>query len=216
MKNNTKIKFVKCISALFILLILFFSSSGCQTLDKEKFYINLNNIETEYIESANRTEVFWSATLTNGTVYDIDKFEITFDLFEGRTPLRQVYIYEGVEKGEEINENFNFFANGKIDHIEVISWEAHYDSFWNTYKNLIFVVAGFALIVSIVYIVLMIVNDLDLYDFQEIVVTTIGIAITLFLGGLISSWVIGLILFFGVLMAILIALIAHLIFAWIT
>ncbi len=214
MKNNTKIKFV---SALFILLLLFLTLSGCQTTDKKDAYLDTSKIESarlEYIQSSNRTKVTWTTTITNDTIYDIDSIDIVFDLYEGESTQTQTYTFKGTAQGEKVNSDFYFYANGKIDYIEFVSWTANYDSFWATYKIAVIVTLGVALVAAIVYIILMIINSWDLDDLGEILSWIIVSIAMLCIGGAItlSSWVIGLIIVGGSLSALLIAFLAQLIF----
>ncbi len=212
MKTKNQTKLLKIIFTLFVSFLLLFMVSGCQTTDKTNSYLatsNVPNAQLEYTPTANRTRVRWSSTLTNDTIYDIDEFEITFRLYEGDSYRTETYTYSGVEHGKKLRSNFQFHADGKIDYIEYVSWTAHYDSFWDTYKVAIFITASIAALAAIVYIIAMIVNDLDFDDMPYFLPFVISGCTLLSILGFLSSWVLAFIIAGGILSALLIAVIAQ-------
>ncbi len=213
--KNTQRKAMKYLFAILIMVLLLLVLGGCQTTDKMSSYIDtsrIKNTEFTYIDDSNRTEVVWYGRLKNNTIYNLNEFKITFDLYEGESVQTQTYTYRGIGHGKELESSFSFYVDGKINHVEFVSWSARYDSFWETYKVSIFIAIAVAVVAAVVYIILMCVNDWDLDDFKDVLLAVLVVAAIAFAGGLISSWVMGLILAGGVLLALLLALCAHLIY----
>ncbi len=209
----------KLFSILFTFLIgvfLLFTCNGCQTTNKSDSYHNtaeISNAQFQYTQSADRTQVVWSANLTNDTIYDITEFEITFRVFEGENYHTQTYTYLGVEHGESKTNTFTFYADGRINYIEYVSWTAHYDSFWNTYKIPIFITSGIAIAAAIAYVILMVLND---WDFEDLLNLFLFLPLLFILSGFgfISSWVLALIIAGGILSALTITCIAQAIYSF--
>ena len=222
MKNKIKFFYV-----LFVLLISLFCFTGCQNTDKSDSFFNCSQFEQatfEYDEEINKTKVIFNATLTNNTIYNFNSFSISLNLYsDSNIVSTETYNYDrGVKNGDSYTGFFNFYANGKIDSIEYVSWTANYSSFWETY-NVWFIVSIILVSVAfVIYLIFMIIEDLDLSDtfdafvdfFEEhgwiaiILLIPLGSAIW----GIVSShWVPVLIVLGALLSFILLGLIAHLI-----
>lgn len=218
---------------LFLLLMVVFVSSlvfliGCQSTDKKESYFNITRLEYstfEYDSNTNRTRVVWTTTITNDTIWNLNSFSVAFNLYQDSTLVRtETYNYDvGVRHGADYTGNFNFYADSKIDGIEYVSWTANYDSFWETYKIWLIVMGSLASAASLIYIIVMIVEDLELSDtfdaiedfFEDYAWVAVCILIPLIGGGIWgiigSYWVPILIVLAGIIAFILIALFAHLI-----
>lgn len=227
-----KIKIIKRITLLFglifLLFVSIFSLSGCQSTDKNESYFNTSNIEhakIEYDSKNNQTKVKWSTTLTNNTIYNFNSFSVTFELYNNSVLIEtKTFNYnQSVKHGADYTGFFNFYVENEIDSIEFVSWTANYDSFWETYKTWFIVMIIITGVASLIYIMIMIIQDLDLSDtFDEIVFffeDHIWVSICLIIppilvtiwGLVVSYWVPILIVLGSVVVFVLVALIAHLI-----
>lgn len=207
----------------FLLLVLcLYLLSSCQSTDKKESYIDaaIESAQFDYNSSTNKTKVTWSAKITNNTIYNIDSFSVTFELYHNSAIVdTQTYNYERrVTHGEYYTDRYTFSVDGKIDSIEYVSWTANYDTFWNTYKIWMIVMIALASVVSIIYIILMAINDFDLYNVGDLIsdywwilfALLVPIAVTVW--GLVSShWVPVLIVLGGIIAFIIVALLAHLV-----
>lgn len=202
--------------------LIFFS--GCQqSTDKSEAYFDKSGIEYtqfEYDNNSNKTKVIWATTLTNNTIYNFDGFSVKFKLYSNSVVLgTETYIYDrGVKHGGEYTGAFNFYADGEVTAIEYVSWSANYNSFWETYKIWFIVTIVVACVAALIYIIVMIVQDLELDDIGEFISDNWWILFSLlvpFAGtiwGIVTSyWVPVLIVLGGIVAVVLLALIAHLI-----
>lgn len=213
----------------FVLILMLFVCTGlltgCQSTDKNQSYFDtskLENVRIEYDSDSNQSNVIWTSTLTNNTIYNINSFSVTFKSYENSILVKtETYIYEiGIKHGSKISGTFNFYTENKIDNVEFLSWTANYDSVWETYKIWFIVTIVLAGIALLIYTIVMIVEDLDPSDtFEAIgdffedhgwvaICFVIPFAGTIW--GLIASyWVPILIVLGGVIAFVLLSLIAH-------
>lgn len=204
----------------FICLSLF---AGCQSTDKSESYLDTSGIEYtrfEYDSTNNQTKITWATTLTNDTIYNFSGFSVKFRLYNNSSLIStETYNYSrGVKHGGSYTGAFNFSADGEIDAIEYVSWSANYNSFWETYKIWFIVTIVIVSVASLIYIILMIVEDLELDDVGEFFADHAWIASFLIIplagsiwGIVTSYWVSVLIVLGGIVAFVLIALLAHLI-----
>lgn len=210
-----------------VLLLLLCCLSSCQSMDKTDstiYYGGFDQATFEYNEGTMKTTVVFNAELTNNTIYSFDKFSITVKLYSGSVAVRDETItYKcSVKNGSRFNGDFTFNAAGEISAIEYVSWVADYNSFWETYHIWLIVSIVLAALSGIIYIVVMIVNDLDLSDTYDAIVDFfeeyVAIAFILIIpfGGAIwalatSHWVPVLIVIGAIAAFLAVALGAHLI-----
>ena len=99
------------------------------------------------------------------TIYNLDGFSVKIKLYDNSTLIgTETYNYDlGVKNGDSYAGYFNFYANGKIDSIEYVSWSANYSSFWETYKIWFIVSIVLVSIAFIIYIIFM--NFIDVAFF---------------------------------------------------
>ena len=219
---------VKRLSFIFILFLISLFSitffAGCQqSTDKSEAYFDKSGIEYtkfEYDANSNKTKVIWATTLTNNTIYNFDGFSVKFKLYSNSTVLStETYNYDrGVKHGGEYTGAFNFYADGEVTAIEYVSWSANYTSFWETYKIWFIVTIVVACVAALIYIIVMIVQDLELDDIGEFISDNWWILFSLLaplagtIWGVVTSyWVPVLIVLGGIVAVVLLALIAHLI-----
>lgn len=166
-------KFLKRIPIYLLLIIISILCltilTGCQSTNKSESFFDKSGIEYsrfEYDSTNNQTKVIWVTTLSNDTIYNFNGFSVTFRLYNNSTLIKtETYHYNcGVNHGKEYTGTFNFNDNGQIDSIEYVSWTADYDSFWDTYKIWFIVTIVIAVIASLIYIIVMIIEDLELDD----------------------------------------------------
>lgn len=222
MKNK-----IKLLSIFLIILVCVFCISGCQSTDKSDSFFNHSQFEQatfEYNEETNKTKIIFNATLTNNTIYNFDSFSISLNLYlDSHIVSTETFNYDkGVKNGDSYTGYFNFYANGKIDSIEYVSWTANYSSFWETY-NIWFIVSIILVSIAfVIYLIFMIIEDLELSDtFDEIVEFFedhgwFAIFLLIPFGGAIwgiisSHWVPVLIVVGALVAFVLLGLIAHLI-----
>lgn len=166
MKN----KIFKIFSVLLLLVLFAPMLTSCQSTDKTKSYFDteaINISRFDYDSVNDQTTVTWATTLTNETIYNIKDFSVKFDLYSGETLVdTKTYTYSrSVIHGQEYMGAFTFTYNGNIDSIEYKSWTATYTTFWETYK--IWIIASIIIVVvlALIYLLCMIILDLELDDF---------------------------------------------------
>ena len=222
MKNK-----IKLFSIVLFILVCMLCISGCQSTDKRDSFFNYTQFEQEtfeYNEETNKTKVVFNATLTNNTIYNINSFSVSINLYSDSNIVKtETYTYNrGVKNGDSYTGYFNFYANGQIDSIEYVSWTAHYSSFWETYKIWFIVSIILLSIAFIIYLIFMIIADLNLSDTFNSIVDFfekhgwVAICLLIPLGsaiwGIISSHWVPVLIVVGALIAfVLLCLITHLI-----
>lgn len=219
-------RFNKFAILISILLLCIYTLTGCQSTSKNESYLNTSAIEFSQLEfdnTTNKTKVIWATKLTNNTIYNFNSFSVTFKLFNNSTLVdTQTYNYNlSVRHGGDYAGRFNFYVTGEVDSIEYVSWTAHYDTFWNTYKIWFIVMIVLISLASLIYLIIMITQDLEIQDTFDAIVDFFDdhewtIAFIVPLAGIIwgiakSYWVPVLIVLGGIITFVLIILLAHLI-----
>lgn len=223
-----KKKFKILILAIFLLLSTLFLF-GCQSTDDSNAYLNYSEFPAatfEYNEKTDETKVVFCCTLTNKTIYKIKSISIDVKLYHNSVFIEEQTLNYSrkLANGEQYTGSFSFYANGEVDCIEFSSWTAHYASFWDTYKLWIIISAALSGVAAIIYIIVMIIQDLDLDDicgtgcefyniwiWLALIIPSIsGISMAV-LGVVFSYWVPVLIILGAILAFVLIVLLAHLI-----
>lgn len=205
------------------MVIIFFISllmlSSCQSTNKTQsfFYIDLLDYTCEYDSINHKTKVIWSAPISNQTIYDIKQINVTFNLYN-----KSVLIQEDsrnytvlIEHGEEETTQYTFTVDYEIDKIEFQAWEATHASFWETYNVWIIITSVIAIAIAIIYIIVMIIQDLDFDDIVEHLwvfsfVLIILIPMSVY-GSYTTSWIPVCIVLAGICSAIIVILLGHLI-----
>ena len=224
-------KLVKRITLLSMLILLLFVSTtflaSCQSTDKsQSFFDNSTFTYTcHYDSQTDTTKIIWRATITNNTIYKINYCHFIFNLYDSDDNLldtQQTNYDISIANGKSYNSNCNFTANGNVSRISLDHWYSDFDNIWNTYQVWFIVMIIVAGIASIIYIIIMIVQDLELSDTFEATIDFfedhgwVAIYFLIPLAGTIwgivtSYWVPILIVLGGIVAFVLIALIAHLI-----
>ncbi len=224
MQHKSKKNAVILLLAIISLVASMFLLSACdQSTDKSESYFDTSGIAStkcEYDSVNNTTKVVWASTLTNGTIYNIKGFSVTFKLYNNSILVgTQTYHYStSIKHGKDYMGAFNFICENEVNSIEYISWSADYDSFWGTYKIWFIATLVIVLVASLIYIIFMIIEDFDLSDTVDflrdhgwlfaVLIAPLAGAIW----GLVESyWVPVLIVLGGLVALVLIILLAHLI-----
>ena len=219
-------KFVICVVLTLFVLSFLFVFTGCQSTDKTESYFNSAGIENatiDYNSALNQTKVSFAVSFRNDTIYDIDKVSIKFSFYKGNEYVGQeTYSYSKVIKhGKEYTGVFSFTVNEEIDSVRYETWNATHRSFWETYKIWFIVLICLIGVAALIYIAVMIAEDLELFDtieaiadfFEEHgwVMVSLIIPVGFAIWGAVTSWVPVLLVLGGVLSFVVIALLAHLI-----
>ncbi|MCM1130586.1 MAG: AAA family ATPase [Anaeroplasma bactoclasticum] len=207
-----------------LLMLILFTLTGCQSTEKEAYLSTGADFKytCQYNAAENATRINWTTTFTNNSIYNISSVSVCFDLYNGNTLIKQddkkSYSIE-VKHGEESFERCYFDVEGEITKIEYKSWSADFSSFWDTYKIWFIVTIVIACLAAIIYIIVMIVNDLELDDIGDILCDYWWILLIILVGpvgsGIFSmvttNWVPVVIVVGGLVAVVLIVLLAHLI-----
>ncbi len=223
-KPTNKFKsFLKKLLLGFTLCLGFFSLTACQSTNKTESYLGTGTNLTyscTYDASENKTLVKWQSYIQNDTIYSISQIHVTFDYYynETKTETKQLKYDVEVKNGQTLNFNCHFYADGNINKIVFESWYADYLNVWDTYQPWWIATIVVASVLVLAYVILMIVEDLDLEDTFEFIADHFYIAFILLptviisLWGTISSnWVPVLIVVGGTVAVVLVGLLAHLI-----
>lgn len=153
---------------LFLLFSLF-SLSSCQSTNESESYMGIDenmSISCVYDETSNQTKVKWKTYIKNGTIYDIESFNVYFDCYLDGTKLMMANPYYDaiIKHGKTANVSFSFSLGQKIDTVEYNSWKASYRSFWDTYKVWFIVTISVVGALSLGYLIFVIATDFRITD----------------------------------------------------
>ncbi|MDE7263324.1 MAG: ATP-binding protein [Anaeroplasmataceae bacterium] len=218
----SKIKRFIFFSLLFVLVL--FTLTGCQSTEKEAYLSTGSDFKytCQYNASENTTRINWTTTFKNNSIYNINSVSVYFDLYNGDSLIiqddKKSYSIE-IKHGEESFERCYFDVEGEITKIQYKSWAAEFSSFWDTYKIWFIITIVIASIAAIIYIIVMVVNDLELDDIGDILSDYWWILFIILAGpvgsgifsAITTNWVPVVIVLGGLIAAILIILLAHLI-----
>ena len=194
--------------------------AGCLSVDADDSTIEIGNVDFQYDEGANQTKVVFYAELSNDTIFDLDGFSLSFTLHDVENNVYDVtYNYaKGLDHGEYYSGYFNFVHDGKIDNVEYISMQPNYSSFWETYKIWLIIAIVLFSVASLIYIIIMLIEDLELDEVGEFISEHVWVLsvftaplIVVITGFIYSTWVVLLIIIGAIIAFILVALLAHLI-----
>ena len=203
MHKNIK-RFLICVALTLLLFSLLFVFTGCQSTDKTESYFDSAGIESatiDYNSALNQTKVSFGGAFRNDTIYDINTVAIKVSFYKGNEYVGQeTYSYDIVIKhGDEYMGVLSFTVNEVVDSIRYETWNAEYKSFWETYKKWFIVLIVLTAVASIIYIAIMIAEDLDLSDtvdavadfFEEHgwVLFSLFVPIGFAIWGAVTSWV---------------------------
>ncbi len=202
---------------LVLLCSLFFT--GCSSVDENDSQCAMSKeYNCTYNSESDTTRIEFKMQFTNNTIYDMISEKLTFEIYNDGVYLRnEVHTYQiKVNANKEVEESYCYFdTKGEVGAVILTEYSPTYDTLWNTYDIWIWCTLLTVIIGSIIYIIVMIVNDIDLDDFFAGLFTYLLILLILFgasIYAVISSyWVPVIILFIGTVALFVIILIAHLI-----
>ncbi len=223
MKNK-----VKLFSILSILFLCLFCLSGCQVDNKDKIefdYNALNQATFEYDAETNKTNVLFTTTITNNSPLILNNFSLTTKLYNNYSFVHSETYTFGLKlkNGDSHTGYFNFYVDGQVDSMECIAFDVNFASFWENYKIWVIVFIILTVIAFIIYLFIMIADDLELEDTFEGIIdffeyndwsgpVSISIAIACAIFCIITSkWILILMILASLIAFAILILIAHLI-----
>ncbi len=159
-------KFIKMLLLITLVFISMFSFAGCASTDKSEMYMQTDMAQSaqfNYDSINNETRVRWYTTITNNTIYNMEKFSVKFQLFNGEEQVDTIMLNynKKVNFSKEYSGWFNFTVDGKVTGIEYVSWSGEEATFWETYKVWIIVASVVLVVALVIYIIIMKANYLD-------------------------------------------------------
>ena len=157
--------------------------TGCASTSKSETSAAIStDISFTYNSEDNTTRIDFLLHFENNTIYNMTKEDCVFKLYKDNQFVKDVNFYwlVNVDTNSSINRNSYIIVEGEFDKMELSSWTASFESVWKTYKTwwLISIIAP--IVIAIIYLIIVLYNDLDLSDVVENIGTWIGmIAITL-------------------------------------
>ena len=220
-------KFNKLIKGLiigFALGISAFGMSSCSSTEKVAYSKDFTVVRVDYDTEADKTEITWTATLYNPSIYDLKDFSFKFDLYNGDTLVRTTdYIRYSIpiNHGATNTGNRYFIAEGSITDVKYVAWIGTFANVWESYYPWFVSTLAIAPTLALIVIIIMIVKGLDLSELGEFIgehFWTLGIFAVAFLPYVIDGFVSGtwsfvppLIVGGGIVAAVLLILLASLI-----
>ena len=171
-----------------------------------------------YDADNDRTKVTWYSTIYNDSIYEMREESFKFDLYKDGEFVRTTkYItWEFVIRpGESYSSNRWFYATGVVTDAKINVWSAEFANVWDTYTPWFIATIVVAALLGAVYIVAMIINDLDFSDVIEFVgdhfyiLFAFGLPLLGYLRYGFWNWLPPLIISGGFVSVILVMLIAH-------
>lgn len=201
-----------------------FGTTACSSSEKQATSYYFSVVSCTYNSTEDTTRVVWYSDLVNDSIYDMKEESFKFDLYNGSTFVRTTdYVTYSitVKHGKSEASNRNFVANGQVTDVKINTWTAKFSSVWETYMPWFIATIVVASILAIIYVVIMILNDLELADLGEFLgehLWTIAMIAIPFVPYLISSlsssvwsWVPPLIIGGGIVALAIVVLLSHLI-----
>lgn len=180
-KNCTKIV-LKTFVAIITLCIIMALFVGCASTDKNQVRSGISNdIIYSYDAENDMTRIDFTLLFENDTIYNIIREDLSFGLYKDGQFVRSVKYYWNFDvKADDFGtRNSYIIVEGYIDKMVLESWSATFDNIWNSYKTWWVVIIIVAIILSLSYLFVVLLRDLDLTDVLESVETWIGTAIIL-------------------------------------
>lgn len=208
---------------LILFFVFIFTLTSCQSSDKTESYFGIDdNISytCEYNESNNETKIRWKSYIQNNTIFDINKFYVTFSIYDNETNLgeKELKYSIKIKHGETRYLNCRFFVKGKIDKISYEKWDCEYLNVWETYKGWWITIIVIVSLASLIWIFLVlfygyefdeILEFIDEYYYILIIIAVIAFPFVIL--SFVFSWVPILIVGGGIVAFIIVCLICELI-----
>ncbi len=171
---------------------------GCEkpSANRKNFEFSYTECTCNYRGSTNKTTITMNVIIKNGTIYNVDKSIVTFELYRGDALVDTVKL----EFGIPYIQSPTFKYEGQIDKAVPINVEVPLCSFWQTYKGTI--IAILVLTFAAICVMMYFFYALDI-DYED----TIG-PLLLWAGGIVGvmalialfiwNWVVSVTLVLGV------------------
>ncbi len=198
--------------------------TACSSSEKSATSYNFQVVTCEYVEADDHTKVIWRSEIVNESIYNIEYVSFKFDVYNAGAYVRTTDYVDysiSIKHGKSNTGNRSIELYGKVTDININTWSAKFSNLWKTYQPWFIATIIAAAVLSLAYIIVIIVCDLDLFDigdFLEDHLWTLGMILIPFapyvISGLITStwsFVPPIILGGGILSVVIIGLIAHLI-----
>lgn len=162
MKNR---RFLKILSLLFVVILTTATLTGCTYTDKNEFYVSSSTV-CSYDEVTNRTRIDFFLFLENDTVYNAKSVYCSFYLLRNNTLIENTGFTcnNTVKANKTLNVTRYIVLEGKIDDAKIAYRTPHYDNLWNSYKIWWIIAIIVSVILALVYLLIVILNDLDFDD----------------------------------------------------
>lgn len=169
-KENKFLELFKKIFLIFTFFAVIFGLTSCASVEYKGMSTNFIVNSCTYDSTSNTTEVIWSSTLKNQSIYDIKTVYFKFDLYKEGSFVEttdDIYWDISIKHGESDTSMRSLIVNGEIDNIKINVWNAQFSTFWETYEEwLIGTIIGIIVIV-ISFIVAYIITDGDVFELFE-------------------------------------------------
>lgn len=185
--------FLKIVIMTFMLFFAFTLFTGCASTDKNKIgAATSKEISYSYNAETNMTRIDFSLYFENNTIYNFTKEKCSFKLFNNDIFVRsENFVWNYTIKANSSNySNVCIIVNGEIDKIELYEWSPTFDNLWNSYKVWWKISIISPIVLAIVYLIVILVMDLELSDIFESIGTWISTGIILvvsFISSIISG-----------------------------
>ncbi len=197
---------------------------SCSSVEKKSTSYDFEVVSCEYVAEEDITKVVWSSRIVNETIYDIENVTFRFDVYNVDSYVRTTddCVYSiAIKHGKSNNGNRGVSLYGQVTNISIHSWTAKYSSLWKTYQPWFIATIISAAVLALIYIIFMIVSDLELFDLGEFLedhLWTLGMFLIPFIPYVIeaainSNWsfVPPIIIGGGIVALVVVALLGHLI-----
>lgn len=167
MKNKRNLKFL---SLIFVVVLATTMLSGCTSNDKSKFYVSSSTVCT-YNEKTNTTRIDFCCIFENDTIYDVKSVYCSFYLFENSTLTENTGFacHNTIKANKTLSVTHYVVLDGKIDDAKFAYRTPRYDNLWNSYKVWWIIAIIVSVILALVYLLIVIVNDLEFDDLVDFI-----------------------------------------------
>lgn len=180
--KNRKNLILKVFLTCFILFFGMTLFTGCASTDKSQIGgATSKEITYTYNAEDDTTRIDFLLYFENNTIYNMTREDCTFKLYKDNQFVKNVKFYWnfGVKANNNVTRNSYVVVDGDIDKLELGSWTATFDNLWNTYKVWWLIIIIVPIVLALAYLLVILIENLELSDIFENVGTWIGTAIIL-------------------------------------
>lgn len=165
-------KISKIVSFILGILFIVVPLSSCASIDSNgQSTALLSNERFIYDSSLDQTRFDFYMGISNGTIYNSDKQEFTFEFYYDGVSLGMDTLYYSLNIDASSTKTYscNAYLDGHIDEVEFVSWDCNYLSFWDTYFGYLIGIIVCVVVLATIYIITMIVQDIGLDEVGEFI-----------------------------------------------